>query len=216
MYGLTELAVNPEVQEELYREIQTVCGDRLPVYTDIPNLTYALCVMYETMRLYPIIGSISSTVSGNQDRTLLGKYPIPKDACIGLDFYNVHRNEKYWDNAHDFDPSRFDSRKSEGKEGWYTMPDGKTKIPVRCAFFGFSDGPRACAGIYFLFYSTERLGRKFAEMEFLTCLAIVIQKWTIHLKEDWTVQQARDTLHEKMHVLTLQPVSNVPLVFKRR
>src|SRR5208282_6366024 len=148
MYGLTELAVNPEIQEELYREIQSVCGDRLPVYTDIPNLTYALCVMYETMRLYPIIGATSLTVSGNQDRTLLGKYPISKDASIGLDFYNLHRNENYWENPHKFDPSRFDSRKTEGKEDWYTMPDGRTKIPVRCAFFGFSDGPRACVGMF--------------------------------------------------------------------
>ncbi len=62
----------------------------------------------------------------------------------------------------------------------------------------------------------EHVGRRFAEMEFLTCLAIVTQKWTIHLKEDWTVQQARDTLDKKTHVLMLQPVSNVPLVFKRR
>lgn len=148
MYGLTELAVNPEIQEELHQEIQAVCGDRLPVFTDISNLTYGLCVMYETMRLYPIIGATALTVSGNQDRTLLGKYPIPKDASIGLDFYNLHRNENYWDNPHKFDSSRFDNRKTEGKEGWYTMPDGRMKIPVRCAFFGFSDGPRACVGIF--------------------------------------------------------------------
>ena len=186
------------------------------MFTDIPNLTYALCIMYETMRLYPIIGSSSLTVSGNQDRTLLGKYPIPKDASIGLDFYNLHRNEKYWDNAHEFDPSRFDSRKTEGKEGWYTMPDGRTKIPVRCCIFWIFRRSESLCRYVSYFILLEHLGRRFAEMEFLTCLAIVTQKWTIHLKEDWTVQQARDTLHEKMHVLTLQPVSNVPLVFKRR
>ena len=62
----------------------------------------------------------------------------------------------------------------------------------------------------------EHVGRRFAEMDFLTYLTIVTQKWTIHLKEDWTVQQARDTLDKKMHVLMLRPVSNVPLVLKRR
>lgn len=60
------------------------------------------------------------------------------------------------------------------------------------------------------------LGRRFAEMEFLTFLSTVMQKWSVHLRDDWTVERARDTLHATKHVLTLQPVATVPLVFKRR
>lgn len=147
MFAVMLLAVHPEVQEELYKEVKSVCGDRLPSFSDLPNLIYGLCVMYETMRLYPIIGSLAVTVSTNRDETLLGKYLIPKDTSLGLDMYNLHRNEKYWGpTANEYNPSRFDNRLDES-EGWYSM-DGKTKWPVRGAWFGFSEGPRACLGNY--------------------------------------------------------------------
>jgi cytochrome P450 len=110
--------------------------------------------MYETMRLYPIIGSLSITVSRNRDETLLGKYPVPKNASLGLDLYNLHRNENYWGRtANEYNPSRFDNRNSKDVEekGWYSA-DGKIKMPVRGAWFGFSEGPRACLGNFILLF----------------------------------------------------------------
>ena len=53
-------------------------------------------------------------------------------------------------------------------------------------------------------------------MEFVTSLAMVVQRWTIHLREDWTEEQARLEVEKTTHVLTLQPAGSVPLVFKRR
>lgn len=151
MFAMTHLALHPNFQEQLYQEIQLVCGDRLPLFADLPNLTYALCIMYETMRLHPVIGHASSTVASGHDETLLGKYPVPKDAYLGIDIYNLHRNKKYWGNtANNFDPGRFDNRNKDiegsGEESWYSV-DGKMKIPMKCAFLGFSDGPRVCLGI---------------------------------------------------------------------
>jgi len=147
MYALVELALHPEIQEEFHKEIHSVCGDRLPQFSDLSSLVYGLCIMYETMRLYPIIGSLSMTVIGNKDVMLLGKYPIAHDARFGVDLYNLHRNEKYWGKtAHEFNPARFDIRDpNSGGEGWYSV-DGKTRWPVRGAFWGFSEGPRACVG----------------------------------------------------------------------
>ena len=148
MFAMTHLALHPDVQEQLFQEIQSVCGDRSPLFTDLPNLVYALCIMYETMRLHPVLGFTSSTVASDHDEMILGKYPIPKNAHLGIDIYNLHRNEKYWgNNANDFDPGRFDNRNTHIKESpWYSV-DGKIKIPSRGAFLGFSDGPRACLGI---------------------------------------------------------------------
>ena len=147
-YALSELALHPDVQEELYREVQTVCGDEPPRYHDLINLIYTQCIMYETMRLHPIIGSLWLTVAGANDETILdGKYPIPKTSTVGMDFYNVHRNEKYWGpDADKFVPSRFDNRKASPGSNEY-CPDGRFRMPVRDAFFGFGDGPRTCLGM---------------------------------------------------------------------
>jgi len=145
---MAELALHPEVQEELFDEIQSVCGAKIPEYADLPNLIYAQCVIYETMRLHPIIGSIWLQVSGSTDETLLGKYPMPKSSSVGMDLHNVHRNEKYWGpDADAFIPSRFDNRQPESHGSNAYCPDGKFKMPVRDAFVGFGDGPRACLGI---------------------------------------------------------------------
>ena len=105
MFAMMLLAIHPEVQEELYK-VKSVCGDRLPSFTDLPNLVYGLCVMYETMRLYPVIGSLAVTVSTNRDEMLLGKYLVPKDTSLGLDMYNLHQNERYWGpTVNDYNPS---------------------------------------------------------------------------------------------------------------
>ena len=145
MYCARMLALHPEAQDKLYKEIQKVIGDRLPDYNGIANLHYALCVMYETMRLFPVIGSLNAMVAERKDTSLLGKYDVPHEARLGMDFWCVHRNEKYWgETVNHFDPSRFDMRTGENKD-WYS-PDGKVHIPVRGAWFGFSEGPRACIG----------------------------------------------------------------------
>lgn len=153
LYAFYLLALHLEVQEELYREIQATCGDHCPGLSDIPNMIYALCIMYETMRLYPVLGTLP-TMPAN-DEMLLGKYLIPKGTSIGPDLVNLHRNEKYWgENSGEFDPSRFDNRHPDS-ENWHAIMDGKIKIPVKGAFFAFGDGPRACLGKNLFFHEFD-------------------------------------------------------------
>ena len=110
---------------------------------EIPNLVYALCVMYETMRLYPIV---PTTIQKAETDQVICTYRIPKGTAIGPDFIALHRNENYWGSTCNmFDPSRFDARIS-GDPSWYTVMDGKIKIPVKGSFLPFGDGPRVCLG----------------------------------------------------------------------
>jgi cytochrome P450 len=95
LYAFTLLAIYPQIQPKLRSEIQAVCGDRSPAFTDIPHLIYALCVMYETMRLHPVTASLPLMSVANQDDTLLGSYLVPKNTVLGMDLYNLHRNERY-------------------------------------------------------------------------------------------------------------------------
>lgn len=62
----------------------------------------------------------------------------------------------------------------------------------------------------------DPIGRRFAEVEYLTFLIIVVQKWRVNLREAWTEQQARDALDRNVMLLTVQPAVSIPLVFRRR
>lgn len=151
MYGLYLMALHPEVQQEFYDEVQRVCGNEEPRFIQVPELVYALCVTYETLRLFPVTGSLRSRPA--EDQVLLGKYKIPSDTYITLDLVNTQRNEKYWgENAGQFDPSRFLDRSQEPFEMLkHPVPTNwayKLKIPPRGTFVGFSDGPTACLGIF--------------------------------------------------------------------
>jgi cytochrome P450 len=127
------MASHPEVQDELYKEIQRVCGGNDPQYSNLPEFHYALGIIYETIRLCPFAGYTPHLSLPNQK--LIGKYEIPNGAIINLDMVNLNRNEKYWgENANEFVPSRFLDD---------TM---KFKHPRSGTFVGFSDGPRVCLG----------------------------------------------------------------------
>lgn len=62
----------------------------------------------------------------------------------------------------------------------------------------------------------DDLGRRFAETEFITCMALIVQRFRVELKPSWTERMAWDVLNGSKHFLTLQPVSSIPLIFKRR
>lgn len=147
------LAIHPKVQDNLYQEIQQTCGNESPSFTDVPNLVYTMCVMYEVMRIFPVLGTLPTRTE--EDQLLLGKHLIPKNTCVGIDLVNLHKNEKYWGpTCHEFDPSRFDNRILHDDEAqeWQTFMDGKLRIPAKGAFFAFGEGPRACLGTYLSHY----------------------------------------------------------------
>jgi cytochrome P450 family 709 len=138
--------MHPEVQEKAYEEIKATRNGR-PLLSDIPQMIYSLCIMYETVRLFPVSGLLPRRTV---EEVTIGKYRIPKDTSIGPDLINLHRNEKYWgEDCNEFNPSRFDNRVSKvkaGDGGWQTSADGKIRIP-KGAFMSFGDGPRVCLGM---------------------------------------------------------------------
>jgi cytochrome P450 len=153
LYAFIMLAIHPAVQDTLLSEIQETIGDKAPTYEDFPNLVYPLCVMFETLRLFPSVTGIPKCTLYS-DQMLLGKYFIPKNTTLLYAVVNVHRNPKYWgDDVHAFNPSRFDGRntteKVVQKDTGDTAPGAaseKIKLPVKGAFIPFSEGSRSCLG----------------------------------------------------------------------
>jgi cytochrome P450 len=221
LYAFTILAINPSIQETLRQEIHSTIGDRLPTYEDFNNLVYPLCVLLETLRMFPPVIAIPKCTA-NGEQTLLGKHYIPKDVTLHFDTVHLHRNPKYWgDDVDTFNPSRFDGRnlkeKIVQKDTGDTAPGAtneKIRMPVKGAFVPFSEGSRSCLGT--VYYDLGlMIGRKFSQVEFVACLVIIMQRWRIELKEGWSVERVWEVIDESISIITMIPPVDIPLVFKK-
>ena len=147
MFAIYLLALYPEVEERHFEEIRNVCGDELPTMSQYADLVYTTCILYETMRLFPLVVVLAQRTPS--DQMFQGKYLVPAGTAVALDMCNTERNPNYWERPDEFLPERFDGR--DNPKGEYV--ESKIKFPVKGAFIGFGDGPRACLGILSSSYS---------------------------------------------------------------
>ncbi|KAH8806764.1 cytochrome P450 [Flagelloscypha sp. PMI_526] len=193
------LALYPDEQEKLYHHVKSLMPDgQWPGFKDMPKFTRSLAVMYETIRLFPPVVSLekvsaedTSLVSINTATGEQRQLPVPKGTRISISIPGLHYNSSYWEDPQEFRPERFLS------------PDWPKE-----AFVGFHGGPRACPG------------RKFSETETVAILSVIIERYSIHVKEE--PQFAHETFEQKKkrvlssHLgLTLTP-AKLPITFKRR
>ncbi|EIM88971.1 cytochrome P450 [Stereum hirsutum FP-91666 SS1] len=192
------LALYPEEQDKLYKEIKSLMPDptRLPTYDEMNSFQYSMAVFYETLRMFPPVNGIpkqsaedTSIVVGNGSGDSVA-IPCPKGTYITIDTPGLHYNPRYWSDPHSFKPERF-------LGDW-----------PRDAFVPFSAGPRAC------------IGRRFFETEGIAILIMLISRYKVTVKEE--PQFANETFEErKARVLAAKPVltlspTRVPLTFTKR
>ncbi|EKD19071.1 hypothetical protein MBM_02308 [Drepanopeziza brunnea f. sp. 'multigermtubi' MB_m1] len=135
------LARHPEAFQKLRRAVMEQFGSETrPTTRELNFASLKACkemthVLYETLRLYPIVpinGRLATRntvlpTGGGPDR----KQPIAirKGEPVGYSAYVMHRRRDLWgEDADDFKPDRWEGRKL----GW--------------EFVGFSGGPRVCIG----------------------------------------------------------------------
>ncbi|KAG8795522.1 hypothetical protein FRC12_013321 [Ceratobasidium sp. 428] len=160
--ALSLLALYPEEQAKLAREIRAAQPEgREFTYDDMPKLPYALAVLYETLRLYPMAPVIPKYAATNTSLTVntsVSHTPatiaIPESAKVSIMARGLHYNPQYWDDPFDFYPARFMS------------PDWN-----RDAFIPFSVGQRSC------------IGRRFAETTVVAALAGLLSKYSVSVDE---------------------------------
>ncbi|WP_119789296.1 cytochrome P450 [Flavobacterium anhuiense] len=133
-FTLQLLGSHLDVQQKVFEEILKVESESEDVVEQLQKMTYINAVLNESMRLYP---PAWITDRQNVDDDVLGKFTIKKDTLIGVSFYEVHRNPKYWENPNQFDPNRF-----LGEQKKHSMQ----------YFYPFGAGPRMCIGAGFAIY----------------------------------------------------------------
>lgn len=133
-FTLHLLGNHPDIQQKIVEEIIQIESETDDVVEQLQKMTYTNAVLNESMRLYP---PAWITDRQNVEDDSLGEFNIKKGTLIGISFYELHRNEKYWKNPNDFIPERF---------------LGDQKKQSMQYFHPFGAGPRMCIGAGFAIY----------------------------------------------------------------
>ncbi|XXG99716.1 hypothetical protein Hte_006057 [Hypoxylon texense] len=99
------MIIFPNVVDVAHKELDRVCGDRMPDLNDVPDLPYIRSCVKETLRWMP------STLLGvphavTCDDKYLG-YEIPKGASVVYNVWAIHNDQTRHPNPRRFDPSRW-------------------------------------------------------------------------------------------------------------
>lgn len=200
-YALSLLARYPGIQDKLYDNIVEELGEdtsAIPSYEELSKLTYVHAVMNETLRLYPPVVMIPK-VAGNdlvlESENGNGNVFIQKGTEVHIQVMAMHHHPKYWgEDVDEFRPERFIK----------TVDEKRIIDYPKDAFIPFSDGVRSC------------LGKKFAQLELVVALTMLIHRFRVVLPDEVDADIPRKVFLESESVLTLSTKKPVHLVFVER
>jgi cytochrome P450 len=136
------LATHPEVRERFHAELDALDGP--PTLADLDSLTVTERIITETLRLYPPVYVLPRVSATDIE---MGGYHIPEGERVNTALWQIQRDERFFEDPHEFRPSRWDG-------------DLRAEIPD-FAYAPFGGGPRIC------------LGREFALLEAKLALATI-------------------------------------------
>lgn len=151
-WAFYSLAQHPLVEQQLYAELDTVLGGRMPSFDDLPKLTYTGQIFTETLRMYPP-GWLFSRLT-TRDTKLAGR-TLPAGTSVFYSPYMIGRNPALFKEPEQFAPDRWN-------------PDRAKLIP-RGAMIAFGAGNRKC------------IGDNLAGAEGPLILATVASRWRLRL-----------------------------------
>ncbi|XP_043251551.1 cytochrome P450 9e2-like [Colletes gigas] len=148
-FAAYEVGVNPDVQKRLQEEIDQVlenCKGEV-TYDAINGLKYLDAVIYEALRIYPVIvvADRRCTKAFELPPALPGlkPYVIQKDEYLWIPIYGIQHDPAYFKEPKKFNPDRF-------------LPDAKVVLNSG-TFLSFGMGPRMCIGNRFALLETKVL-----------------------------------------------------------
>jgi len=148
------LALYPEIQEKAYKEVSKYCKEDEFTIENTKKLEYITKIFKESLRLYP---PVSFYPRITVEETTIRDKKLKKGAAVVISPWLMHRNERYWEDPHMFNPNRFDD------------PDNIHKY----TYFPFSLGQRTCIGL------------SFAMQESTLLLASILREYKLELKENF-------------------------------
>lgn len=153
MLGL--LCLNPEPAERLYAEIDTL-GGAAPTLADTIAMPWSKACFDEAQRLQ---GGPLHTRFAMEDVEIAG-HRVPKGTLLGVGWYSMHRDPRWWPEPDKFDPTRF------------TDKDVVAARPKH-AFLPFGAGPHHCIGSGMGYLNAQML------------MTVILQRYRLAVPEGW-------------------------------
>ncbi|GLH05689.1 Putative cytochrome P450 6a14 [Gryllus bimaculatus] len=135
-FTLHELALNPDVQRKLRREINAVVEkhDGHFTYESVMNIEYLEKVICETLRKYPPLSALVREC--NAAYTIPGtKVVLESGTRVLIPVHAVQNDPAFFPEPQRYDPERFGERERARRPGYTYLP--------------FGEGPRLCIGMRF-------------------------------------------------------------------
>jgi len=151
-FFLLDFARNPEKQEMLFQEIDSVIGDGQVTESKLNQMKYLKAYLHESQRYNPAVFGFSRT---SQTDMVIGGYQIPKGVWISYCIMLSMRNPKQFPEPEKFLPERW----LRGCPAHHSAHPFATLI--------FSHGPRMC------------IGRRFAELECYILAIKILQRYRL-------------------------------------
>ncbi|CAG2183396.1 unnamed protein product, partial [Oppiella nova] len=148
-----ELALNPDIQQKLYDEINgAIDSDGEIPYDVLTRLPYLDAVLSEALRLHTPPLRFARTASADYTLGDTGII-IKKGQQVEIPIHAIHLSAEYYPDPFRFNPDRF-------------MPENRGTI-TPYTYLPFGGGPRNC------------IGMRFALLEAKLCLAHMIGKYRL-------------------------------------
>ncbi|CAL4907488.1 unnamed protein product [Urochloa decumbens] len=140
-WAISEVIRNPKVMRRAQDELRNnLSGKQKITEDDLAKVKYVKLIIKETLRLHPPGPLLLPRECGELCKIM--SYDVPKGTTMIVNAWAISRDPKYWDNAEEFIPERFECCSTDFKGGDFKY------IP-------FGAGKRMCPGIAFAHVNIE-------------------------------------------------------------
>ncbi|XP_039501932.1 probable cytochrome P450 6a14 [Drosophila santomea] len=133
-FCLYELALQPEIQNQVRDEIERVLDGGTITYDALAEMTFLEQVLSETLRKHPILPQLLRETNESY-KVPNTEFIIEKGTTLLIPVHSIHHDQDLYPQPELFDPSRFETDNSKSRHPFAYLP--------------FGDGPRNCIGLRF-------------------------------------------------------------------
>ncbi|GJN19664.1 hypothetical protein PR202_gb06964 [Eleusine coracana subsp. coracana] len=175
-WAMSELMRNPDVMNRAQEELRSnLKGKPKVTEDDLAQMKYLKLVIKETLRLHPPAPLLIPRES-MESCNILG-YHVPKGTTVLVNAWAIARDPKYWEDAEEFKPERFESGTIDFKGMDYEyIPFGAGRRICPGMAFAMSNMELVLAALLYHFDWKLTAGLKPSELDMTEEMGITVRK----------------------------------------